>query len=141
MFLRKTLFIKKEKNMQETITVFDTTCRDGKQAPGNNHSPADTVRIARQAALLGVNVFEAGFAASSEADFESVSRVAKEVSGMSACSLSRASRMDIEASARALDGALEPPRLHTFIATSDIHLEYKLKLSRDEALAKAVESV
>jgi 2-isopropylmalate synthase len=127
--------------MQDTVLVFDTTCRDGKQAPGNNHSPEDTVRIAKQAAHLGVSVFEAGFAASSDADFESVSRVAKEVAGITVCSLARAHIVDIQTTARAFDKALRSPRLHTFIATSDIHLEHKLKLSRDQALAKAVQSV
>jgi 2-isopropylmalate synthase len=127
--------------MLDTITVFDTTCRDGKQAPGNNHSPADTVRIAHQAAILGVNVFEAGFSASSDSDFESVARAAKEVGDMTICALSRALSKDITVTARSLEGSKSSPRIHTFIATSDIHLEHKLKMSREQALDAGVQAV
>ncbi len=126
---------------KDTVSFFDTTCRDGKQAPGNNHGPSDTVRIARLASQMGISVFEAGFAASSSLDFESVSRTASEVSGIIVCSLARTLEQDIIASARALENAVTSPRLHTFIATSDLHLLYKLRLSRDEALEAAVHAV
>jgi 2-isopropylmalate synthase len=126
---------------KDTVRFLDTTCRDGKQAPGNNHSPADTLRIAQRCADLGIDVFEAGFASSSEDDFLSVSHVAKRVPGITVCSLARALDSDIEMSARALENAISPPRLHTFIATSDIHLKHKLKMSRSEALEKAVMAV
>ena len=125
----------------ETVRFFDTTSRDGKQAPGNNHSPADTVLIARQAASMGIHIFEAGFAASSRADFISVKDVAQLVPGIMVCSLARALEQDIILSARALERALSPPRLHTFIATSDVHLQHKLKMSRSQALEQAARSV
>lgn len=126
---------------KDNVCFFDTTCRDGKQAPGNNHGPVDTVRIAQACAEMGIGVFEAGFASSSSVDFDSVSMVAKQVPGIVVCSLARALNSDIEVSARALENAITPPRLHTFIATSDIHLESKLGISRDQALDKAVKAV
>jgi 2-isopropylmalate synthase len=125
---------------QTHITFFDTTCRDGKQAPGNNHSPFDTLRIARQLATLGVSVCEAGFAASSEADFESVQLVAAGVPELVCCSFARALPQDIDAAAQALSRA-RSPRIHTFIATSDLHLEHKYGISRDTALERAARAV
>jgi 2-isopropylmalate synthase len=122
------------------VTFFDTTCRDGKQSPGNNHSPADTVRIARQVAELGVSVFEAGFAASSPADFESVQLVAAEVPELVCCSFARAIPGDITLAARALARAAKP-RIHMFLATSDLHLEHKYGMSRDQALDRAAQAV
>lgn len=125
--------------MKDDVVFFDTTCRDGRQAPGNMHSPADTLRIAQQVAELGISVFEAGFAASSSADFESVRLVAAEVPELVCCSFSRALPSDIESAARALERATRP-RIHTFLATSDLHLERKLRMSRSEALDRAASS-
>ena len=135
-----TRFYKKEVSMKDEVQFFDTTGRDGKQAPGNNHSPADTLRIARQVADLGVSVFEAGFAASSSADFESVQLVATQVPELVCCSFARALQADIDVAAKALATA-KHPRVHTFIATSDLHLQYKLQMSRSEAIDRAVMAV
>jgi 2-isopropylmalate synthase len=126
--------------MTDEVVFFDTTCRDGKQAPGNNHAPTETLRIARQLSELGVSVCEAGFAASSEADFESVRLVAAEVPELVCCSFARALASDVESAARALTRAVRP-RIHTFLATSDLHLEHKLRMSRDEALERAATAV
>ncbi len=122
------------------VTFFDTTCRDGKQAPGNNHSPQDTLRIAQQVSELGVTVFEAGFAASSPADFESVQLVASQVPELVCCSFARALPGDIELAAKALHAARHP-RIHTFLATSDLHFEHKYGMSRAEALDRAARAI
>ena len=122
------------------VVFFDTTCRDGKQAPGNNHAPVDTLRIAHQVAELGVSVFEAGFAASSSADFESISLVAKHVPELVCCSFARAHTQDIRDAAAALTHA-KRSRIHTFIATSDLHLQHKLRMSRTEAIDRAAKAV
>ncbi len=126
--------------MSDNIIVFDTTCRDGKQAPGNNHSPADTVRLAQQAERLGIDVFEAGFPASSSEDSCAVATVSIEVETMSVCALARSVDADITVAAIALQHA-QHPRIHTFIATSDIHLTAKLRMSRAQALDQAVAGV
>lgn len=125
---------------EDRVIVFDTTCRDGKQAAGRNHGPDDTVAIAHQLRHLGVDVMEAGFAISSEDDFACVSQVASKVP-IRTCSLARASAEDIEYAARALQNALLPPRIHVVIATSELHLKYKLKISRDEVLERVYQSV
>jgi 2-isopropylmalate synthase len=126
--------------MRDEVVFFDTTCRDGKQAPGNNHAPADTLRIARQVAELGVSVFEAGFAASSSADFESIALVARHVPELVCCSFARALPQDIKDAAAAL-ASTKRSRIHTFIATSDLHLQYKLQMSRAEAVDRAAAAV
>lgn len=122
------------------IDIFDTTLRDGEQSPGVNLSPEEKVEIARQLARLGVPVIEAGFAASSKGDFEAVQRIAKEVRGTSICSLARSLESDIDASYQALKGA-EHPRVHIFLATSDIHMKYKLKMNQDEVLEQIERAV
>lgn len=125
------------------IIIFDTTLRDGEQCPGASLNVDEKLMIARQLARLGVDVIEAGFAFASPGDFEAVQKIAETVGtedGPIICSLARATRQDIDAAASALKPAAHP-RIHTFIATSDIHLEYKLRKSRPEVLAIASEMV
>ena len=124
--------------MQEDVQIrfFDTTLRDGEQAPGYSMNLDEKVRMALQLETLGVDVIEAGFAIASPGDAEAVAAIARRVKGAAIASLSRALEKDIDASARALREAAHP-RIHTFIATSDLHLQYKLKLTREEALDQA----
>jgi 2-isopropylmalate synthase len=122
------------------ITVFDTTLRDGEQSPGVNLNLQEKLEIGRQLERLGVDVIEAGFPAASLGDFESTQAVAKAVRGSSVTGLSRANEQDINTAWEALKVGAEP-RLHLFLATSPIHRQHKLKMSKDEVLEKAVESV
>jgi 2-isopropylmalate synthase len=131
------------KPSQDRIIIFDTTLRDGEQAPGAALNIDEKLTIARQLARLGVDVIEAGFPYSSPGDFEAVQKIAESVGvedGPIICGLARTTRQDIQAAAEALKPAVRP-RIHTFIATSDIHLEYKLKKTRQEVLAIAEEMV
>jgi len=115
--------------------------RDGEQPPGVSLSPDEKLQIAKQLANLGVDVIEAGFPIASEGDFEAVRLIAKEVrGGPIICALARAVDEDIDRAWQALEQA-ERPRIHTFIATSDIHLKHKLEMSREEALERAVRAV
>jgi len=120
--------------------IFDTTLRDGEQTPGVSFTPEEKLRIAKQLARLGVDVIEAGFPAASPGDLEAVRRVALEVEGPVICALARAREEDIRAAWEAIRYA-ERPRIHVFIATSEIHLRHKLRLSRDEVLVRAREMV
>ncbi|RLE27696.1 2-isopropylmalate synthase, partial [Candidatus Acetothermia bacterium] len=120
--------------------IFDTTLRDGEQTPGVSFTPEEKLRIAKQLARLGVDVIEAGFPAASPGDLEAVRRIALEVEGPVICALARAVEADIRAAWEAIRYA-ERPRIHVFIATSDVHLRHKLRLSRDEVLARAREMV
>jgi len=122
--------------MSESIKIFDTTLRDGEQTPGVNLNVQEKLEIARQLAKLGVDVIEAGFAISSPGDFEAVRAVASEIKGVTIASLSRAVEKDIDRAWEAVKVA-ENPRIHTFIATSDIHMKYKLKMTEDEVLERA----
>ena len=128
----------------DRILIFDTTLRDGEQSPGATLNVEEKLTIARQLARLGVDIIEAGFPFASPGDFEAVSKIAQLVGGEAnsptICGLARATRSDIEAAAKALKPAAKP-RIHTFIATSDIHLEYKLKKTRQEVLTIAPEMV
>lgn len=127
----------------DRILIFDTTLRDGEQSPGATLNVDEKLLIARQLARLGVDVIEAGFAFASPGDFEAVQKIAQTVgveSGPVICSLARAIRQDIKAAAEALKPAAHA-RIHTFISTSDIHLEHQLKKSRGEVLAIAEEMV
>jgi len=126
--------------MTRTITIFDTTLRDGEQSPGASMNVEEKVSIARQLARLGVDVIEAGFAFSSPGDFEAVRRIANEVEGPVICSLARAKPGDVDRAWEALKGG-HKVRIHTFISTSDIHLTHQFRLTRAEALARAVEMV
>jgi 2-isopropylmalate synthase len=125
---------------QERIFFFDTTLRDGEQSPGCSMYMDEKLRIGRQLEALGVDVIEAGFAIASEGDFASVQEVARNIRGPRIASLARAKEDDIVAAARALEDA-ERSRIHIFLASSDIHLQYKLKISREQALERADSSV
>lgn len=127
----------------ERILIFDTTLRDGEQSPGASLNVDEKLTIARQLARLGVDIIEAGFPYTSPGDFEAVQKIAETVGvegGPTICGLARATRQDIEAAAQALKPAAKA-RIHTFIATSDIHLQYKLKKTRAEVLAIVEEMV
>jgi 2-isopropylmalate synthase len=126
--------------MSDRLIIFDTTLRDGEQAPGIALSPDDKVAIATQLARLKVDVIEAGFAASSPGDFEAVSRIAAEVSGPVIASLARTHPDDIDRAADALKAASRS-RIHVFISTSPIHMERMLRMSADEVVKAAVEGV
>jgi 2-isopropylmalate synthase len=122
------------------VVIFDTTLRDGEQTPGVSLTAEEKVQIARQLARLGVDVIEAGFPAASPGDLEAVRRIALEVEGPTICALARAKEADIRAAWEAIQYA-ERPRIHVFIATSAIHLEHKLRMSREEVLARVREMV
>jgi 2-isopropylmalate synthase len=124
----------------ERITVFDTTLRDGEQSPGCSMNRQEKVRLAHQLDRLGVDVIEAGFPIASDGDFEAVKAIAAVVRRPVIAALARACRPDIERAWEALKEA-ERPRIHIFLATSDIHLQYKLRITRDQCIAQARESV
>ena len=122
------------------IKIFDTTLRDGEQTPRVNLNSEEKLRIARQLESLGVDIIEAGFAVSSPGDFEAVKLIADNIKTSTVTSLARAMKKDIEAAAEALKGAVKP-RIHTFIATSPIHREFKLKMTKEEIVKRATEMV
>jgi len=122
------------------IIVFDTTLRDGEQSPGCSMNTEEKIKVALQLEKLGVDVIEAGFAAASPGDFDAVSRIAEQVENSSICSLSRAIENDIKQSGLAVSKA-PLHRIHTFIATSPIHMKYKLKMEPDEVIRRAVHAV
>ena len=126
--------------MSEKIYIFDTTLRDGEQAPGFSMNIDEKINLALQLAKLKVDVIEAGFPIASEGDFEAVKEVSKTVKGPIIAGLCRVKKKDIDRAWEALEYA-ERARIHTFVATSDIHLEYKLKKTREEVLKDAVEAV
>ncbi len=120
--------------MNDKVIIFDTTLRDGEQSPGASMNAAEKLRLAIQLEKLGVDVLEAGFPAASEGDFESVSQIAKRMKKLEVAGLCRASKADIDKAWGAVQHAVKP-RIHTFIATSDIHMKYKLDMSREEVVA------
>jgi len=122
------------------IKIFDTTLRDGEQSPGASLTIKEKVVIAKQLARLGVDVIEAGFPIASEGDFEAVKAVAQSVKGPSICGLARANEKDIQRCWDAVKYS-DKPRIHTFIATSKVHRDSKLRKSKDEIIAIAVEAV
>ncbi|OEH91423.1 2-isopropylmalate synthase [Bacillus solimangrovi] len=122
------------------ISIFDTTLRDGEQSAGVNLNFTEKLEVARQLERLGVDVMEAGFPASSKGDFRAVQEIAKRIRGCSITGLSRSNQKDIDTSWEALKGGAEP-RLHLFIATSPIHMKYKLRKSPEEVIESAIESV
>ncbi len=126
--------------MAKQIKIFDTTLRDGEQTPGINLNIQEKLEIARQLARLGVDVIEAGFAIASPGDFEAVKAVAENVKGVTVASLCRAVEKDIDRAWEAVQHARRP-RIHTFIATSDIHLKYKLKMTEEEVFERSVAMV
>jgi 2-isopropylmalate synthase len=126
--------------MADKLIIFDTTLRDGEQSPGASMTKDEKLRIARQLERLKVDVIEAGFAASSNGDFEAVKAIADQVKDSIICSLSRANDRDIARSAEALRGAARS-RIHTFIATSALHMEKKLRMTPDQVFEQAKLSV
>jgi 2-isopropylmalate synthase len=128
------------KGLSEKVYIFDTTLRDGEQSPGASLYPEEKLQIAQQLARLGVDVIEAGFPVSSRGDFEAVKQIAERVEGPIICGLARAKEEDIRAAGEALKLA-EKKRIHTFIATSEIHMKKKLEMTPSEVKKAAVEAV
>jgi len=126
--------------MKDRLTIFDTTMRDGEQSPGASMTREEKLRIARQLERMGVDVIEAGFAASSPGDFEAVHAVAGIIKESTVCSLARANDRDIGRAAEAIKPAARG-RIHTFIATSPIHMQKKLRMTPDQVLTEAVNAV
>ena len=126
--------------MDRRIKIFDTTLRDGEQTPGVNLNVKEKVMIAKQLEALNVDVIEAGFPFSSKGDFEAVKAIAKEIKKSTVAALCRATKGDIDCAWEALREAAKP-RIHTFIATSNIHMKYKLQMAKEEVLRRAVEMV
>jgi 2-isopropylmalate synthase len=122
------------------VTIFDTTLRDGEQSPGCSMNQQEKLRLAQQLDRLGVDVIEAGFPIASEGDFESVKAIAQTVRRPIIAGLARACRPDIERAWQALKNAARP-RVHVFLATSDIHLQYKLRITRDQCVTQAREAI
>ena len=126
--------------MADRIYIFDTTLRDGEQAPGYSMNLDEKIRVAKQLETLGVDIIEAGFAISSPGDAESVRAIAGAVNDVTVASLARALQKDIDAAWDAVRVARRP-RIHVFLATSDLHLQYKLRMSRDEAVERLKSAV
>lgn len=126
--------------MPAKIKIFDTTLRDGEQTPGVNLNIQEKLEIARQLQRLGVDVIEAGFAIASPGDFEAIKAISQNIKGVTIASLCRAVEKDIDRAWEAVKFA-EMPRIHTFIATSDIHMKYKLKMTEDEVYERAIAMV
>lgn len=126
---------------ERIIKIFDTTLRDGEQSPGASMNMDEKLRIAHQLEKLNVDVIEAGFPIASDGDFEAVRKVAQVIKGPQIAGLCRANNMDIDRAWEALKYAKERGRIHTFIATSDIHMKYKLKMSEQQVLDTAVKAV
>ena len=122
------------------ILVFDTTLRDGEQSPGSSMTSAEKLRMAHELAGLGVDILEAGFAASSTDEGGAIRDIAREVRGPVIAALARATEGDVRMAAAAVEGA-QRPRVHVFIATSDLHLRHKLRISRDECVERTIRAV
>jgi 2-isopropylmalate synthase len=131
---------REDMSVRERVTVFDTTLRDGEQSPGCSMTWAEKLRMARQLDRLGVDVIEAGFPIASDGDFHAVQVVARDIRRPVIAALARCCRDDIERAWQALAGAAHP-RIHTFLATSDIHLQHKLRISRRDCLEQARDAV
>src|ERR1700757_1584061 len=126
--------------MPNRVYIFDTTLRDGEQSPGCSMTVHEKLRMARKLVDLGVDIPEAGFPIASEGDFEAVDAVSREYPWANVAALARACTLDVERAAASLTHA-KRPRIHTFIATSDIHLKFKLKKSQEQVLEEAVAAV
>src|SRR5260370_5468839 len=126
--------------MTNRVYIFDTTLRDGEQSPGCSMTVPEKLRLAGKLVELGVDILEAGFPIASDGDYEAVDAVSREFSWVQVAALARANTMDIERAAASLKFA-KRPRIHTFIATSEIHLKYKLKKSQQQVLDEAVAAV
>src|SRR5210317_1435069 len=125
---------------KEKVYIFDTTLRDGEQVPGCKLDTTQKLVIAERLDQLGVDVIEAGFPISSPGDFRSVSEIARVVRNATVCGLTRSVKKDIDVAAEALKHA-KRPRIHTGIGTSDSHIKYKFRATREEVLERAVEAV
>jgi 2-isopropylmalate synthase len=126
--------------MSDRVYIFDTTLRDGEQSPGCSMTVREKTQLARKLVDLGVDILEAGFPIASDGDFEAVDVISREFPWAQVAALARACTLDVERAAKALAHARRP-RIHTFIATSEIHLKYKLKKSQDQVLNEAVAAV
>ncbi len=126
--------------MTDKLIIFDTTLRDGEQSPGASMTKEEKLRIARQLEKLGVNVIEAGFAAASPGDADAIHSIAKVIKRSTVCSLARAGEKDVRAAGEAIKPA-KHGRIHTFIATSPIHMQHKLRMSEDQVVERAVQAV
>ena len=124
----------------EHVHIFDTTLRDGEQSPGFSMNTEEKLQLARQLEQLGVDVIEAGFPISSPGDLAAVRAVAAEIKDCRVAALARARQEDVDAALRGIEPAAKP-RLHIFLATSDLHLKHKLRISRSEALAQITKAV
>src|SRR3989344_1888816 len=122
------------------VLIFDTTLRDGEQAPGASMNEKEKMEIAHALERLGVDIIEAGFPISSKGDFHAVKNVAKRIKGSIICGLARCIKKDIDAAYEAVKIA-KRPRIHVFLATSKIHMQYKLKMDQEQILKLAVECV
>jgi 2-isopropylmalate synthase len=129
--------MKKEKNR---VYIFDTTLRDGEQSPGSSMNTEEKLMLSRQLEKLGVDIIEAGFPIASEGDFDAVRQIAREIKKSQVAGLARANKQDIDRAWQAIKNAAYP-RIHTFISSSDIHLKYQLKKSREQVLKEAVAAV
>lgn len=125
---------------KEIIKIFDTTLRDGEQSPGASMNTEEKIQIAIQLEKLGVDIIEAGFAAASPGDFDAISKIAQRITKSTVCSLARAVEADIKAAGDAI-AAAKMKRIHTFIATSAIHMEHKLKMKPEEVIKRAANAV
>jgi 2-isopropylmalate synthase len=126
--------------VSDRVTIFDTTLRDGEQAPGASMDLAQKLRVARILQQLSVDIIEAGFAAASPGDAEAVAGIAREIDGPVICCLARAERSDIDAAWRALESA-QRKRLHIVLGSSPTHREYKLRMTKEQVVARATEAV
>ena len=126
--------------MKDQLIIFDTTLRDGEQSPGASMTKDEKIRIARALERLKVNIIEAGFPAASVGDFESVQAVANVIKDSTVCGLARALDKDIDRAGEALKGAKQS-RIHTFIATSPIHMQMKLNMTPEQVIEHAVKAV
>src|SRR4051812_45504747 len=125
-----------DRTEQNRVKIFDTTLRDGEQSPGISLNKQEKLEIAHQLARLGVDIIEAGFPISSPGDFEAVQAIAREVHGPVICGLARANAQDVDAAWNAVKDS-ERPRIHTFISTSDIHIEHQLQSTREDVKGQA----
>src|SRR5690349_9994593 len=125
---------------ENRVHIFDTTLRDGEQSPGISLNTQEKVEIAQQLARLGVDVIEAGFPITSPGDFEAVESIARTVQGPVICGLARTHKADIDAAWNAIKDS-ERPRIHTFISTSDIHIEHQLQTTREDVKGQAKAAV
>ena len=126
--------------MSERVYIFDTTLRDGEQSPGASMNVNEKLRIASRLEELGVDIIEAGFPAASKGDLEAVSAVAQKLTVTEVAGLARANKDDIDKAWAAVCNA-KKPRLHIFIATSDIHMQYKLRMPREQVITSAVAGI